>query len=171
MSRATLDNYLAALAAMSPALLRREWQRVCKSVPPDAGPTFLRLGIAHKLQTRRHMDLDQSALKEIAQLGHALDRDGTLTTEPSATIKPGTRLVREWHGTTHQVLILEKGYIYRDRPYTSLTQIAWEITGARWSGPRFFGLATRTRGRSVRADRVPSIANAQSAAIGRSAHG
>lgn len=146
---AKLEEQLAVLATLSPAQLRCEWQKACKSVPPEGSPTLLRLGIAHRLQARRDMDLDASSQREIAELARALDRDGTLTTEPMARIKPGTRLVREWHGTTHQVLIIEKGYIYRDRPYRSLTQIAWEITGARWSGPRFFGLAKRTGARAL----------------------
>lgn len=171
MNGANLDHRLAALAGMTPSQLRSEWTRVCKSTPPGAGPTFLRLGIAHKMQTRRHMDLDPSSVKEIARLGQALDRDGTLTTEPMATIKPRTRLVREWHGITHQVLILEKGYIYHDRPYSSITRIACEITGARWSGPRFFGLAKRTGARAVRKGALPSVASAHSPAVGRSAHG
>jgi hypothetical protein len=168
---ASLDERLAALAGMTPSQLRTEWTKVCKSAPPEAGPTLLRLGIAHKMQVRRHMDLDPWSLKEIARLGQALDRDGTLTTEPLAMIKPGTRLVREWHGITHQVLILEKGYIYHDRPYASLTRIACEITGARWSGPRFFGLAKRTGARAVRKGALPGIASAHSPAVERSAHG
>jgi hypothetical protein len=53
---------------------------------------------------------------------------------------PGTRLVREWHGVTHEVIIEEKGYRWQRKLYRSLTRIASEITGAHWSGPRFFGL-------------------------------
>ena len=146
---ALLGDQLAVLATLSPAQLRKEWQRQCKSVPPDASPTLLRLGIAYRLQARRQEGLDASALREIIELGAILNRDGALTTAPMARIKPGTQLVREWHGTTHQVLIIEKGYIYRDRLYRSLTQIAHEITGARWSGPRFFGLVRRSDARTI----------------------
>jgi len=53
---------------------------------------------------------------------------------------PGTRLIREWHGITHEVIIEEKGYRWQRKLYRSLTQIALEITGTKWSGPRFFGL-------------------------------
>lgn len=148
---ALLEDQLAVLATLSPAQLRHEWQMHCKTIPPDAGPTLLRLGIAYRLQARRQEGLDANALREIAELGAVLDRDGALTTEPMARIKPGTRLVREWHGTTHQVLIIEKGYVYRDRLYRSLTRIAHEITGARWSGPRFFGLVRRSDARTVAA--------------------
>ena len=148
---ALFEDQMAVLVTLSPSQLRQEWQKHCKSVPPDLGPTLLRLGIAYRLQARRQEGLDASALREIAELGAVLDRDGSLTTEPMARIKPGTRLLREWHGTTHQVLIIEKGYVYRDQLYRSLTQIAHEITGARWSGPRFFGLARRSDARPIAA--------------------
>ena len=56
-------------------------------------------------------------------------------------MKPGTKLVREWHGHAHTVNVLEDGFEYRGERYPSLTRIARRITGVHWSGPRFFGLA------------------------------
>ncbi len=53
---------------------------------------------------------------------------------------PGTRLVREWHGVTHEVIIEESGYRWKNKRFRSLSRIAKEITGTHWSGPRFFGL-------------------------------
>lgn len=55
-------------------------------------------------------------------------------------IAPGTRLIREWHGTKHIVDVTPDGFRWQDRTWTSLSAIAREITGARWSGPRFFGV-------------------------------
>ena len=55
-------------------------------------------------------------------------------------LKPGTRLIREWEGEAHEVTVLEKGFRWRGQKYASLSPIAREITGTRWSGPRFFGL-------------------------------
>ena len=54
--------------------------------------------------------------------------------------KPGTRLIREWQGVTHEVTIEEKGFVWNGLRYRSLSRIAQEITGTKWSGPRFFGL-------------------------------
>ncbi len=54
-------------------------------------------------------------------------------------LTPGTRLIREWKGTTYQVAVTDCGFEFDGRPYTSLTAIATEITGTAWSGPRFFG--------------------------------
>jgi len=57
--------------------------------------------------------------------------------------RPGTVLVREWHGSKHQVSVLKDGFLYRSKRYGSLSQIARTITGTQWSGPLFFGLKTR----------------------------
>ena len=62
---------------------------------------------------------------------------------PTTDLKPGVTLVREWNGRTYQVSVLEHGFRMDGKNYTSLTAIARKITGAKWSGPRFFGLNTK----------------------------
>ena len=70
-----------------------------------------------------------------------LVKKAQLAGRPVAPIyKPGTRLIREWQGVTHEVTIEEKGFIWNAFRYRSLSRIAQEITGTKWSGPRFFGL-------------------------------
>ena len=58
----------------------------------------------------------------------------------SHTLMPGNHLVREWNGRTYQVEVLDKGFLMDGKKYASLSAIAKRITGAHWSGPRFFGL-------------------------------
>jgi hypothetical protein len=62
---------------------------------------------------------------------------------PARRLKPGTVLVREWNGRTFTVRVLADGFEHEGQRYTSLTQLARTITGAHWSGPRFFGLLRR----------------------------
>lgn len=69
-----------------------------------------------------------------------MDRTGEAVAVPATRIKTGTRLVRDWGGESHHVMVLDVGYLYRDERYRSLSVIARQITGAKWSGPRFFGL-------------------------------
>jgi hypothetical protein len=142
---AKLDYELRLLTTMSKAQLRERWVCAYRSPAPNISATLMALGIAHRLQARRSVDLPSATLRELRQLGAVLDRDGSLSTEPMATIKLGTSLVRSWHGVTHQVLIIKEGYVYRDAVYRSLSEIARDITGARWSGPRFFGLTGKGR--------------------------
>ena len=64
---------------------------------------------------------------------------GRVAPDPGVSLKPGARLVREWRGRTHTVTVTEDGFDYAGTSYPSLTRIAKKITGAHWSGPRFFG--------------------------------
>ena len=78
------------------------------------------------------------------RLGVRYAKTGDVGADVAATLKVGTRLVRDWGGVPHQVLIREDGYLYGERVYGSLSKIARDITGTSWSGPRFFGLVRRT---------------------------
>ncbi len=160
-----LAEELNALSTMSKVQLRDRWNRNYKSPAPDISSTLLALAIAHRLQARHSADVPPTYLREIRRLGDILDRDGSLTSEPMATIKLGTSLVRSWHGKTHQVLITDRGYVYKGQTYRSLSHIAREITGAHWSGPRFFGLKRRTK-RNVLASPNASNPSAAEAANG-----
>jgi hypothetical protein len=144
---ATLEEDLAALATMSPAQLRARWELDFRTPAPWAyGPDLLGRGIAYRLQEKAYGGLGLQAQREIARLGDAL-RAGTA--EPLPSLRSGTRLAREWHGRTHHVDVTDKGFRYRERDYRSLTAIAREITGAGWSGPRFFGLQKRSGTRAA----------------------
>ena len=83
--------------------------------------------------------------RELYRLAEQLERSGDLDVERQLSLKTGTRLVREWHGRTCHVTVLEEGFLFENRRYASLSQIARAVTGARWSGPRFFGLRQRFR--------------------------
>jgi hypothetical protein len=134
---------LSALTGMKPPELRAKWRDVYRAVAPDIGPDLLQRGIAYRLQERRQGSLASSIRRDVERLIKQLGKgQGELARSP-ASLKTGTRLVRSWRGKMHHVLILDEGYEYDGRRYQSLTQIAQDITGAHWSGPRFFGLVTR----------------------------
>jgi hypothetical protein len=143
----SLSVELGRLAATKPAELRSRWREVYRKVAPDIGPDLLRRGIAYRLQERGQGSLTSSKRRDIERQIKRLGSDGGGVIAPS--LKPGTRLVRSWHGKMHQVLVLDDGFEFDGRRYASLTQIAGDITGTHWSGPRFFGLVTRQRRRAV----------------------
>lgn len=140
-----LSKRIAGLAAMPKVRLRAEWLRLYKVPPPPLTADLLRHGLAYRLQERVHGSMPSALLREIEQLCKQYQRTGEAMTVPAVRIKPGTRLVRDWGGASHHVVVLDDGFLYRDRRYGSLTQIAFDITGAKWSGPRFFGLADRKK--------------------------
>jgi hypothetical protein len=124
--------------------LRREWRRLYRSHPPlHIRRDLLVLAIAWKLQEKVHGGLTAAQKRRLAGIAEELRKNGDLSAGPAIRLKPGLRLVREWRGETHDVLVLEDGFEWNGRRCHSLSAIAWEITGTRWSGPRFFGLKPR----------------------------
>ena len=134
-----------SLTTMKPPELRSRWRDVYRTVAPDIGPDLLRRGIAYRMQERRQGSLASSTRRDIERLIKQIGKGEGEHTGGSANLKTGTRLVRSWRGKMHHVLVLDESYEFDGRRYQSLTQIAQDITGAHWSGPRFFGLATRRK--------------------------
>jgi len=108
-----------------------------------SGGIWLVLAIAWKLQERVHSGLTAAQKRKLTPIAEELRKNGILSTGPAIRLKPGLRLVREWRGETHTVLVLEDGFEWNGERRRSLSEIAREITGTRWSGPSFFGLKPR----------------------------
>jgi Protein of unknown function (DUF2924) len=138
-----LEKQLAELPGMSPAQLRAKWRECWRKPAPDIGPDLLRRGIAWKLQSRVYGDLPSHIKRELERAADRLRRGEELLSSVRPSLKPGTRLVRSWQGKVHHVLVLDDGYEYDGRRFSSLTQVATAITGTHWSGPNFFGLKKR----------------------------
>lgn len=138
-----LDRKLAELPSMPPAQLRALWRECWRRPAPDIGPDLLRRGIAWKLQSRVHGGLPNGVARSIDLSAERLRRGEGLTAR-SLSLRAGSRLVREWRGKTHHIIVLEDGFEHEGRRYSSLTQIASAITGAHWSGPVFFGVKKRS---------------------------
>ena len=128
-----LDQQLAALPGMSPAALREAWGRTTGTSVPRISPSLLRLALAWEIQAGALGGLPRATTAALDQL----ERGQTTTRAPAA----GMRLVREWGGKVHLVMIGEDRIIRWDgREWKSLSEVARAITGTRWSGPAFFGL-------------------------------
>ena len=138
-----LAGDIEALGRMSPAELRSAWRETFKQTAPQLSPDLLARGIAYRLQERQHGGLPPSVRLELSRLTRLVARTGECQPVNHISLKPGTRLVREWKGQALNVLVCDKGFELDGRRYASLTQIAHDVTGTRWSGPRFFGLKSR----------------------------
>ena len=138
---ADVAGALALLPGLDTAALRAEWERLHRRPPPgDLTRDLLLRGIAQRLQEQAFGGLSPAAVRQLETSG-APKRPGRTRRAGAGRLKPGTVLVRGWRGRTHTVLVLDGGFEYRGRLYRSLFLIAREITGAHWSGPRFFRLA------------------------------
>jgi hypothetical protein len=136
-----LSERLTALAELDAASLRAEWRRLYRSHPPKrAGRDLLARAIAQKLQERALGGLSDATKRKLRDFAEQLESgDGTVF-DPGIALKPGAKLLREWGGNSYVVIALEEGFEFNGRRYRSLSKIAREITGAHWSGPRFFNL-------------------------------
>lgn len=139
---AQIEDQIAGLATLSLAQLRAEWRRLHRGQALIGGLTSSQLtrAIAWRLQEKRFGSLPANRVRELDRLAAQLEKDGDLELAGSRSLKPGTRLVRHWHDKAYSITVLEEGFEFEERRYSSLTQIARQITGAAWSGPRFFGL-------------------------------
>ena len=135
-----LSDRLAALAALSLGDLRLEWRRLHRAEPPRLSRDIMARAIAYRLQEIAHGGLSKVTRRRLTTLAGGFDADGRIAAPAGPRIKPGSRLIREWHGRTHTVCVTDEGFECEGRTYSSLTKVARDITGAPWSGPRFFGL-------------------------------
>ena len=141
-----LAEQIGALETLSLEQLRSCWTEAYGMPPPARSRReFVVRGLAHRLQEAALGGLSPALRRRLIQLSLALESEGGDQLFAAPRIKPGTRLLRQWHGAIHQVTVLETGFAYRGERYLSLSAIARTITGTRWSGPAFFGLKTRRR--------------------------
>jgi hypothetical protein len=138
----TLESEISALEQAGVIALRAEWRRLFGGEPPRLSRDLLVRALAYRVQERAMGGLSRASLKRLH--GLAENAEGREPPpEPAASLRSGAKLVREWHGRTHVVVVTDTGFDYAGSSHKSLTQIAKLITGAHWSGPRFFGLTTR----------------------------
>jgi hypothetical protein len=130
---------LERLGELGPAELKEEWARCHGAPAPIVTPDLLRLGIAYTLQEKKQRGLSRES-KRLLRQAVAIAQQDNAVASPPRRLSPGTRMVRDWHGTGHTVTVLDEGFEYDGRTWRSLTAIAKAITGTHRNGPRFFGL-------------------------------
>lgn len=150
MSQAKLNAKLDALAAMSPAQLRAEWKMLSGEDLTNTPASLVRHLITYHLQEKQLGKLPVQIERQLARVagvsGKIGPRVGVIpdnssgSAAPQAPILHGTRFLREWNGKTIAVTAAEGGFNWDGKVYRSLSEIARTVTGAHWSGPRFFGL-------------------------------
>jgi Protein of unknown function (DUF2924) len=139
-----LTRDLAALPHLGLADLRERWRELCGSEPlPALWRSLLVRAIAYRLQEKAIGALTPATRRWLSQAADDV-AGGQPIARRALRIKPGTRLLREWQGVTHEVIVAEDGALYRGKRYRSLSEVARTITGSRWSGPLFFGLKNST---------------------------
>ena len=140
-----MSNEVSAKVRELPRLRTRQlkalWQELFPKPPrPKLRRELMIPILAYQIQENAYGGLKVSTRKRLQKLAEELDRNPKADLQPSPHIKSGTKLIRHWQGRRHEVLASDEGFDYRGKRYRSLSEIAREITGTRWSGPLFFGL-------------------------------
>ncbi len=141
--RDTVADQLEAIPNLSRAQLVERWTRIHRRPPPKGlSRRLLEYAAAYDVQAREHGGLKPAIRRKLRQRASGVEAPARAAGRDckAKTLSPGTRLMREWRGRTHRVDVLETGFLCDGKHYGSLSQIARAITGASWSGPRFFGL-------------------------------
>jgi Protein of unknown function (DUF2924) len=132
---AAIEAEIARIRSLPFDALRRRWRVMFGRTPPAAlSKDLLGRMIACRLQEQAFGSLDRESLRFL----DGLARHGGV---PRRQLKPGTVLVRDYHGQRHTVTVAADGFNWQGTTYPSLSAIARAITGTAWSGPRFFALA------------------------------
>lgn len=127
---------IAGLARLDRQELVERWEKAFGRPPPrKTSRVLIEKALACEIQCKAFGGLPRRTRQA---LRNALSSDGVVP--PRRALSPGARLIREWNGRTHQVEVIEGGFLWQGRTWRSLSRIAREITGTAWSGPRFFGL-------------------------------
>jgi hypothetical protein len=141
---AGLDGEIAGLVDRSTQELRRAWRALHHTGPPlGLSRDLIIRGLADKLQQRAHGGPRRALHRRLQTLAGEFEKNAR--SFDAGVLKTGVTLVRQWRGHTHTVLAGDGGFEYEGRRYRSLTVIAEQITGAHWSGPRFFGISKPAR--------------------------
>ena len=139
--REALTVEIASLSQLGIDELRERWKAMYGKAPSRGiGRSFLTRAIAYRLQERAYGGLKPSTRRLLARVAEETSTGCSAQKPQIRKAQSGTILIREWQGNAHRVTMLDDGVSFNGKRYRSLSEVAREITGSRWSGPRFFGL-------------------------------
>jgi hypothetical protein len=133
---------------MSMDELKDKWRDLYGSEPPNVQKSFLQKRLAYRIQELFYGGISSKAKQKLSEVAGndplcSLGQKNTAmqnTLKRTGNVSPGTRFVREWNGTRYEVTARPDGFEYKGKIYRSLTAVATDITGTKWSGNLFFGL-------------------------------
>jgi hypothetical protein len=132
---------LESLCTLKPDELAERWRSLFGSDPPDRLRRALLIqALAYRFQEQTLGGLKSVTRRLLERIARDAGARRPIAVESQRPVKAGAVLIREWHGVRHQVTALKDGFMFQGQRFQSLSKIAGEITGARWSGPLFFGL-------------------------------
>ena len=140
---------LAELPKLSKTALTKLWKQMFNVSSPCQMRRHLMIPmLAYQLQEQTFGSLSSVSRARLRQMARAFEANSSGSISAVPTLKPGTRLVRQWRDQVHLVNVETSGYEYQGVRYQNLSEIARLITGTRWSGPLFFGTKSEQSSRN-----------------------
>lgn len=163
-----IADEIARLRDLDASALRLRWREVTgKPAAPGLRGELLVRALAYSIQEKAFGGLSLTATKRlqaIAREGKASKAVPVTESRSSAAprrLMPGSRLIREWRGVMHEVIVIAEGFLWHGATYTSLSTVAKAITGTTWNGWVFFGAKP-----APKKPKPPSTGPTPSAAVG-----
>ena len=139
-----LARELAGLPQLDTDALKEHWRKLYGTEPPHRfSHLLLAYAVAYRLQEKALGGLKPATRRILTRVAEEAASGQAVSVRSISKARPGTRLLREWRGATHEVILLDDGVLFRGKRHRSLSEVARIITGSRWSGPAFFGLKQR----------------------------
>jgi hypothetical protein len=146
-----LEREIAALPGLILGELRARWNALTgRPAPKSFRRKFLARAVGYQMQAKALGGLSEATKARLREIAVAATNGAFDAATVGPRIKPGTKLVRTWHGTTHNVLVLESGFSWKGEHHSSLSTIAKAIAGTSWNGWSFFGLKSGVPQRVLR---------------------
>jgi hypothetical protein len=145
----SIEAEVARLRGLDIKTLRARWKgSFGREAPAHVARHLLFAMLAYRIQAEAMGDLDAETVRFLQQVDLAPSKHAAVPLTQAferrtRELSPGTVLTREWSGQHHRVMVLDGGFAWEGRTYSSLSEIAKVITGTKWNGPRFFGLRDR----------------------------
>jgi len=141
-----LPGKIARLGATPRSGLLELWRQTFgKTAPLEIRREILLPFLAYKLQENAYGGLKRETRTELRRIARSLETNSTSSRSSRPRLKTGMRIYRRWRGEMHEVFVANSGFEHRGSTYQSLSELARQITGTRWSGPAFFGLHKKKR--------------------------
>lgn len=141
-----VSEKFTALEELETSELRANWRdHYGTEAPRGISRDLLIRAAAFQIQEDEYGGLGNGVKRRLRAPDESSKAEIKAMPSPALSLKTGAKLIRDWGGKTHCVIVLDDGFDFEGKRYRSLSQIARAITGARWSGPRFFGLQQGAR--------------------------
>ncbi|UIP92013.1 DUF2924 domain-containing protein [Wolbachia pipientis] len=117
---------------------RKMWKKAYGEEAPKHSKKYLIPRLAYRMQEKVYGEMSRKGLKRLEYLADRLEKGKRISSDK--LLVEGTELILERGEETHAVMVTDKGLIYREGFYMSLSAVAGKIMGMSYNGPLLFGM-------------------------------